>query len=65
MMNLVTRTAITLAALALPLAVLAPADATIRPPHACSSHNAHIVATKCADRNRDGVIEYLPDGTTR
>ena len=64
-MNTMTRIALGTVALLAPLVVLAPADAVIKPPHACSSHSVKVVASKCADRNHDGFIEYLPDGTTR
>lgn len=51
---------------ALPLLLATPsADAKVMPPHACNSHSAKVVAAKCADRNGDGRVEYLPDGTTR
>lgn len=64
-MNTMTRVALGTVALLAPLMALAPADAAIRPPHACSSHNVKVVAAKCADRNGDGTIEYLSNGTTR
>jgi len=64
-MNTMHRIALGTVALVAPLLVLAPADAKVQPPHACKSHSAKVVAAKCADRNGDGRIEYLPDGTTR
>ena len=67
-MNTVTKTAI--ATLVLVGASLSGSAAVARAaapkaPHACSSHSVKVVTAKCADRNRDGIIEYLSDGTTR
>ena len=60
------RTLGTIAAVALLLApTAAQAKHGAQAPHACSSHSAKVVASKCADRNGDGKVEYLPDGTTR
>lgn len=68
-MRSMKRTAVALALTAL---LAAPASAAIakpsaapKAPHACSSHSVKVVTSKCADRNRDGMIEYLLDGTTR
>ena len=66
-MNTMTKTAIaTLVLVGAGLSSAAVAGtAGPKAPHACSSHSVKVVSTKCADRNRDGMIEYLSDGTTR